>query len=170
LPVVNPDHLLDQADRLIAAPGAGARRQVDLKRAISSAYYALFHAIATAAADDLTGKGERDSGRYALAYRSIEHRSLRAICEDLQKQTLPRKYLKYQPSGGFGPDLKILSTAVEDLQERRNAADYDPLFRATTADAVSAVGTARGATRLLKSMTRSQRRAFLALVVFPARL
>ena len=48
---LNPDHLLDQAERLTTAPGSGPPRQADLRRAISTAYYAVFHAIATDAAD-----------------------------------------------------------------------------------------------------------------------
>ena len=53
--VPDPDHLLDQADRLIASTGGGTARQVDLRRAISNAYYALFHAVTAQAVDDLVG-------------------------------------------------------------------------------------------------------------------
>jgi hypothetical protein len=35
---LNPDHLFEQADKLIATPAVGAPRQVDLRRGISSAY------------------------------------------------------------------------------------------------------------------------------------
>ena len=49
--VLNPDHFFEQADTLMAPP-AGAPRQVDLRRAISNAYYGVFHAILAAAADE----------------------------------------------------------------------------------------------------------------------
>lgn len=75
--VLNPDHLLEQADRLLAPPGGGAPRQVDLRRAISNAYYSLFHAVLTDAADDFVGSTHRQSPRYALVYRSVDHKSLR---------------------------------------------------------------------------------------------
>ena len=42
MPIPNPEHLLDQAERL-AATGTGAPRQTNLRRAISAAYYAVFH-------------------------------------------------------------------------------------------------------------------------------
>ena len=106
--VLNPDHLLDQADRLITPPGGGAPRQADLRRAISNAYYAVFHAVVTQAADDFVGKSHRASPRYALVYRSVDHQSLRKLCKDVKKTTLPAKYSEYSPRGGFGPDLIAL--------------------------------------------------------------
>jgi hypothetical protein len=48
--ILNPEHLLEQAERLIEPPPAGPPRQVDIRRAISSAYYAVFHATLAAAA------------------------------------------------------------------------------------------------------------------------
>jgi ATP phosphoribosyltransferase regulatory subunit HisZ len=169
MPVLNPDHLLEQADQLIAPAGAGAPRQADLRRAISAAYYSVFHAVATEAADSFAGKTQRQSPRYALVYRSIEHRSLRGICEDVIKATLPARYVRHEPSGGFGPDIIELATAVIDLQEKRHAADYDPLFRASTAEAIVAVQTGRNALSRLRHANPTRRRAFLSLVVFSPR-
>jgi hypothetical protein len=96
MPVLNPDHLLDQADRLTTPPVGGAPRQADLRRAISTAYYALFHAVLTEAADDLMGSTQRQSARYALVYRSIDHRAIRDRCNDLKKPQPPAKYTKYR--------------------------------------------------------------------------
>jgi hypothetical protein len=169
MPVLNPDHLLEQADRLIAPVGGGAPRQADLRRAISTAYYGVFHAIATEAADSFAGRTQRQSPRYALVYRSIGHRSLRGTCEDVIKTILPAKYVHYQPSGGFGLDIVALATAVIDLQEKRHAADYDPLFRARAAEAILAVETGRAGLSRLRNANPTRRRAFLSLVVFSPR-
>lgn len=170
MPVLNPDHLLDQADRLTAPPGGGgAPRQADLRRAISSAYYGIFHAVLTEAADGFVGRTKRDTPRYALVYRSVDHRLLRTICEDLKKTTLPPKYLKYVPRGGFGPDLVALANAVVELQEKRHTADYDPLFRVRMSDAVLAVATARTALSRFRNANPMPRKAFLSLVVFSPR-
>src|SRR5215216_7618181 len=42
--ILNPEHLFDQAEKLILSPPAGRPRQVDIRRAISAAYYGVFHA------------------------------------------------------------------------------------------------------------------------------
>ena len=167
--VLNPDHLLDQANRLAAAPAVGAPRQADLRRAVSSTYYAVFHAVVTEAADDFVGATKRHTPRYALLYRSIDHRSLRTICEDIVKDKLPKKYNKYEPKGGFGPDIDALANAVTELQEKRHVADYDPHYRARRSDVILAVATGRTALVRFRSATRTRRKAFLSLVVFSPR-
>ena len=167
--VINPDHLLEQADRLIAPPAGGAPRQADLRRAISNAYYGVFHAIVTEATDNFIGRTHRQTARYALVYRSVDHRSLRALCEAISKATPPAKYSRYVPAGGFSPDLKAVGTALVDLQEKRHLADYDPLFRTTTSDAILAVATGRSALVRFGAANRAHRSAFLSLVVITSR-
>jgi hypothetical protein len=167
--VLNPDHLLDQAERLTAPAGVGAPRQADLRRAISAAYYGVFHAVATEAADEFVGRTQRDSSRYALVYRSVGHRRLREVCDDVVKSTAPSKYLKYLPRDGLGPDLVAVAAAIGELQERRHSADYDSLFRAKTSDADLAVATARNALSHFRNASRGPRRVFVSLVLFPPR-
>lgn len=182
MPVVNPDHLLDQADRLVGPPAGGAPRQADLRRAISNAYYAVFHAVVTEAADQLAGRTQRHSPRYALVYRSVDHGRLRAVCNGIKelqnwkkkakgqnKVKSPPKLASYEPKGGFGPNLSALADAVGDLQEKRNLADYDPLFRVNMSDAALAVATARTAIARFKNANAAKRKAFVSLLVFPPR-
>src|ERR1700691_675527 len=88
LAILNPEHLLEQANRLIAPPPAGPPRQVDVRRAISAAYYAVFHATLAAAADQLVGVTKRASSGYTLVYRSIDHKELR----ELFSRWRPRTY------------------------------------------------------------------------------
>jgi hypothetical protein len=83
--ILNPDHLFEQADKLISPPPAGPPRQVDLRRAISSSYYGLFHACLVAAADEFVGVTQRATSRYALVYRSIDHKTLREVCNEAKK-------------------------------------------------------------------------------------
>jgi hypothetical protein len=167
--VLNPDHLFEQADRLISPRAGGARRQTDLRRAISDVYYAVFHAIVTAAADDFVGRTHRATIRYALLYRSIEHRDLRRLCGDIVKDPLPKRYSSVAPRDGFDPDLIAFATAFVDLQEKRYLADYDPLYTVRTVDALQVAATGRSALSRFKGVNRASRKAFLALVVFPPR-
>lgn len=169
MPVLNPEHLLDQADRLIAPPGPGAPKQADLRRAISTTYYALFHAVLTAAADDFVGRTKQQTPRYALVYRSVSHKALRELCEDIPKNKLPAKYTAHEPPGGFGADLIAVATALSDLQEKRYLADYDPLYRVRRSDAELALDTARSALERFRRASAQKRKAFLSLVVFSPR-
>ena len=128
--ILNPDHLLDQADKLISGQAAGVPRQADLRRAISAAYYAVFHFTLTALADLFVGNTKRSTSRYALVYRSVDHARLRRLCDDMRRPSLPDKYKPYVPPAGIGSHLRAFAPAVIQLQQKRHRADYDTLFRA----------------------------------------
>lgn len=167
--ILNPEHLFEQADRLSTAPAAGQPRQVNLRRVISAAYYGVFHFTLAAAADDSVGVTKRSSSQYALAYRSIDHRRLRDLCNDVRKSTPPAKYIPHLPTNGLGANITAFAAAAVDLQEKRHAADYDPLIRVSLSDALLAIGTARAAVRRFRRANAARRQAFLALLLFPPR-
>lgn len=162
---MNPDHLLDQAARLLIPARPGFRRQADLKRAISAAYYAVFHSVLRAVADEFVGAKQRRSARYALVYRSIDHRTLREVAVEAGKKRASQRYAPYVPEGGFGPELGLFSDAVSELRDKRHAADYDPLAKFTPSDAEKAVETARDAIRLLREAGEEQRKMYLSLLL-----
>jgi hypothetical protein len=166
--VLNPDHLFEQADKLIAIQ-VGPPRQVDIRRAISVAYYATFHATITAAADQFIGVTNRDTSRYGLVYRSVSHAWLRDFCKDVQKPTLSNKFKPHAPSNGFGPSITAFAAAVVELQEKRHAADYDVMIRMNKSDAVLAISTAKAALRRFDKASKAIRLAYLTLLLFPPR-
>jgi uncharacterized protein (UPF0332 family) len=166
---LNPDHLLEQAERLVARPAGGQPRQADIRRAISTAYYAVFHAALTAVADEFIGATRRGTPAYGLAYRSIDHRWLRDLCEDVKKPTPPAKYTPYLPAKGIGPNVIAFATELVALQEKRHAADYDAVLRFRRADAEAAIKSARAALRRLEKAPSEKRNAFLTLLAFPPR-
>jgi hypothetical protein len=168
MPPPNPDHRLDQADQLLSS-SAGAPRKTDLRRAISNAYYAVFHTILQKAADTYAGASNRQSELYALVYRSIDHRSISDICSEVIKQNLKPKYAKYVPPGGFGPNIHSFATAFPDLQQKRHLADYDPLYDVRTSDVVAVVALARAAISNMESANTLKRKSFIALILFPVR-
>lgn len=109
--ILNPEHLFEQAERLIARPSAGAPRQVDLRRAISGAYYGVFHGALAGAADEFVGAVRRSTREYALVYRSVAHRCLRELCSEAKKAKLSAKYAVYAPNG-FGSDIQAFAAAA----------------------------------------------------------
>jgi hypothetical protein len=167
LAILNPEHLLEQANRLIAPPPAGPPRQVDLRRAISAAYYAVFHATLAAAADHYVGAANRATSQYTLAYRSVDHRELRELCSRVSAPS--GRLTQYVPAGGFDVDIRAYAQALLELQEKRLDADYNPSIRVRSSDARLAIGTARDALRRFQATHSSSREAFLGLLLFKVR-
>src|SRR6266702_6792920 len=157
--VLNPDHLFEQATKLIAIQ-VGPPRQVDIRRAISASYYAMFHATITAAVDQFIGVTNRDASRYGLVYRSVSHAWLRDLCKEVQKPTLSNKFKPHAPSNGFGPNITAFAAAVVELQEKRHAADYDVMIRMNKSDAILAISAAKAALRRFNKESRARRVAY----------
>jgi uncharacterized protein (UPF0332 family) len=160
MPVLNPDHLIEQANRLIHREGGGAPRQADLRRAVSSAYYSLFHEILIKATDDFLGGRLRTTPRYEATYRKVSHSRIRKVCDEIAKSNFPRNKLI------FGKQLTTVAGTFINLQEKRHSADYAPLFKITLSDAKAAVASASEAVALFRSVANDRRRIFSALVLF----
>jgi hypothetical protein len=167
--ILSPEDLIAQAAKLIRPPPKGPPLQVDLRRAISAAYYGVFHATLTAVADTFIGRVHRGSPRYTLAYRFVEHGRLKTFCEVARRSPLPPKYQPYGPQGGFNADIQGFASAAAALQDNRHEADYDPRRRFRTSDALLAVNTARAALTHWNAAPAEQRTAFIILLVFPPR-
>jgi len=97
------------SERMLAE-GIGSDKQADIRRAISTAYYAVFHRLCELCADALVGKSHSPDA-YTSIYRSLDHGSA--------LQTL--KQIK--PRSDIPP--RIISNFAE-LQDARHWADYDP--------------------------------------------
>jgi uncharacterized protein (UPF0332 family) len=169
LALINPEHLFVQADAFLLQIDRGSLRQADLRRAFSNAYYGVFHAILTAAADEVVGRRVRGSPLWTLAYRSISHQRLRILCEQIDKNNLKQKIKSCEPTGGFDLHTQTIARAVVELQDRRHAADYDPSQSFLQTDARAALQTARSAVNRLAHLKADQRRAFLYLLLFEPR-
>lgn len=148
--------LLGTAHRLAAAQ-VGRPRQSDLKRAISTAYYALFHALAKECADRLAGNGRnRPDKAWRQTYRALNHGDAKKACAQLR--TL-----------GFPAELIRVGDAFRDLQEARHQADYDPTHRVSRTDALAAIASAEDGLAKLRSASTKYRVAFAVLLLLRAR-
>jgi uncharacterized protein (UPF0332 family) len=163
---VHPDSalLFEQADALYNDP----KGETDLRRAISAAYYALFHYTLKAAADLICGVADRGTPRYNLVYRSIDHGSFKNLHEQIKTKQLNDKIRPYAPAGGFGLAADFIRAAV-NVQEERNWADYDPMKLFTNARARQAISDARNAIKFFEDATAEQRAACLMLLLFKPR-
>ena len=132
-------------------------RQADLRRAISTAYYALFHALAKDAADMLVGVGpNRPDKAWTQAYRSLQHGDAKAACEAVRNLNFPNT-------------IKSCADAFVALQQKRHEADYDPDIRVLRANALDSIQLAEDAIRHLKSWSRRDRRAFAVQILMKKR-
>ena len=167
--IPNPDHFFDQASRLVVPLSSGPPRQVDLRRAISAAYYGVFHFTLAALADEFAGVSQRTNPRYALVYRSVDHRTLKDVCAEALKQTPSQRYGHYAPADGFGADIQSFAASVIELQEKRHRADYNPASRFRISDANLAIFTARSAVHDFVQAAAERQRTFLTLLLCPPR-
>jgi hypothetical protein len=131
-------------------------RETDLRRAMSAAYYAVFHAVASAAADSVVPADKRATEQYARVYRSINHGTLRKLCDRVRGK-----------NSGFGNDIREFAAAVADLQEKRHSADYDPLFTAIRLDTRLTIHAARSTISQFENASAEERARFLSLLLFP---
>lgn len=119
-----------------ARASLGGRRRIRLvflRRAVSDAYYALFHALAILCADNLVGVTKRDSQAWRRVYRGIDH--ARA------KDEFNRGDIRLMHQG-----IARIAAAFVQLQEARHAADYDPVTTLSRrSDAEAFVGIAETA-------------------------
>ena len=92
---MNPDDLIRIA-RYLASTGtgvnAGRPSQADLRRAVSTTYYALFHALAQHCANTLIGATPRTgaNGRGAKL-RALDHRHAKNQCNRTEITLFPQE-------------------------------------------------------------------------------
>ncbi len=138
------DDLLDVARSLaglpLVPPSVPADRQgpsqAALRRAISTAYYAIFHLLISEA----TRNWEREELRPELA-RLFDHGRMRTASNELQTQMarqLPRAAKGTAEHALFDGLLLVASTFL-DAQQARNQADYNTARTWTQSDALDQV-------------------------------
>jgi uncharacterized protein (UPF0332 family) len=136
-----PDDLLEQAyhlaNRELVSP-----TQASLRRAISTAYYALFHLLI----DEAVSKWAVERHRSILA-RTFDHSRMKVICEDVLK--------KARSGGEVPPELIVVARSFVELQHQRHTADYDNSKRKSRKDAIDVLAFATDAFSAWKAI-RSQ--------------
>jgi len=167
---MEPDDLLDHAERLLKS-GRGKPRQVELRRAVSAAYYSLFHRFLKSAADDLIGgnAAARRSSAYRLLYRGFEHSKMRQVSIDAGKVELPAKLKEASGLAAFSDEIQVAARAFVELQQRRHSADYDPQVRLTKSDARVAIEFAKHGGGMFDLANAGQKRTFLLCLLMPQR-
>ncbi len=106
---MQPPELMEAA-RVLAESGPGDATQARLRRAVSTAYYAVFHCLAATAADLFIG--QQRTPAWHRVYRAVEHGRARSACREAQ--TTP----------SYSEEIRYFAKRSVALQKARQQADY----------------------------------------------
>ena len=150
-------HLIEAANLLAGLTGGpvprGRPRQAMLKRAISTAYYAMFHALCQTNANALIGvsPGPPYPMAWTRAYRALDH--------NFARERMVRHRSRVPAA------VQTFALSFSDLQQQRHRADYDPESRFARSEVVNLIGRAETAIQGLLATNVAERRALAAIVL-----
>ena len=144
--------LLDTADYLLERRSGPANLlKVLRRRAISSAYYAVFQAVCFVVVDETVGWSS-EAALLDPMFRTPDHRQV-----------------KHKLSNSDAIAIKRLGIMLTELQDRRHDADYaPPRYNSTHPEALALLQQARDAVSSIEEFDAEQRRALaVALLAKP---
>jgi hypothetical protein len=131
--------LLQQAQDL-AQVDPRRPKQANLRRAVSSAYYGLFHYLVAKASQAVVGTAPERLGFRQATARAFEHGTMKAACKAFESGTWPAALKTPMSSVGSVPvPLQQICLTFKDLQDQRHSADYDLAQRFTRTDVLATV-------------------------------
>lgn len=131
--------LLRQALRL-AKLDPRRPRQVNLRRAISSAYYALFHFLVDKSCRVILGSQHRQKPYRHVLGRAFTHNGIKNSCKSFAGGTLKSSITKGLPKSFSIPsEIRDIARTFVELQYKRELADYDLTERFSRSDVLGLV-------------------------------
>ena len=127
------EDLLEQAKHL-ANRETKRPRQASLRRAVSTAYYTLFHLLTNSAV-----KNWKNAAQRAALARAFDHRKMKDACG----KTAGAAYPNAVPA--TVTHLRTVATAFPQLQQHRHSADYDNSKKWSRTEVLSHIDTATAA-------------------------
>jgi uncharacterized protein (UPF0332 family) len=142
-----PKDLLAQADHLMKLSPMRPK-QVNLRRAVSASYYAVFHALCWSNANILAGTGAaRPQRAWLQTYRAVDHGQAKSRCKETSTKDFPEP-------------IQAFANSFVTLQEHRHRADYSPDQHFTKQEVLAIIGLARSAVAAIGLARSKDRRAF----------
>lgn len=177
---IEPDKLLDAADRLAPAqPGRGRPPYTAHRRAVSTAYYAVFHAIGARVAELVFPTA--DTLFRQRVRRWIGHGDIRTVARWISalqgtgsyKPPPPHIRALVTPSGArphIDADTVAIADGFLELHEKREQADYDHEAVFARADTLGHLALARKVVALVEAAQSDQVKRFLGLIAMQAQI
>ena len=130
---MNPARLISIATQLALSSDDTPERQDDLRRAISTAYYAMFHTLANSNANALVGTAtnDNDTAAWNRTYRALEHGTARS------------RFRNTDHMASFPNEVREFADTFNDLQSERHTADYNPSPTFTVSGALRTIDQAK---------------------------
>ena len=159
---MNPDDLIRIARQLAtgaAGGGIGRPRQAELRRAVSTAYYALFHALANCCADMVVGStpANRSQAAWNQTYRALEHGLARNQCSN--RSMMSR----------FPAEIEGFGDKFVEMQQQRHFADYDPEAAFERSEVIDLIDHTASVIVDFNGVPARHKRAFAVYVLFRTR-
>ena len=137
-------------------PGAGRPLQAELKRAVSTTYYALFLHLCAAVASLLVGNPQSDRERrvfWQRMYRVLEHGATKNKCGR-------RTAISNFPEG-----IRNFANLLVRAQSERHNADYDPFSKYTRRQALDLIAEAYAIIEAFDATPRNARLDFVTYLL-----
>ena len=144
--------LIAAARDLVNSASRGRPREANLRRAVSTAYYALFHCLASCCADTIAG-ADRHHPAWRQTYRALDHGTVRNRCRRTDYVTK------------FPAEIQHFAAAFDDMQRERHKADYDPSAQFSKMAVIQDINETMEAITEFGRASRRDRRAFAIYVM-----
>ena len=155
---LNWEHSIEAA-RLLAGSSAsssalGRPIQAMMRRALSTAYYAMFHALCQSNADTLVGSSPAgpNIALWLDTCRTLEHRGAK---NRLASYVTERQKLA----------IRDFAQTFGSMKEQRISADYDPIARFVRSQVMAVIDRAEDATRAFVSVPAQTRRTLVVYLL-----
>jgi len=129
-------------------------------RAISAAYYAIFHELCETVATSFVGGpgAARSTKAWKQAYRALDHYDAKKRCNQVSAG-----------NGSFPAGIKNFAREFSMLQDQRHSADYDPMYRIDIGATEAEIIRAEKAIDDFRNCSPKDRGAFAVWIVFKMR-
>ena len=162
---MTPHNFIATARELSRADRRGRPRETNLRRAISTAYYAQFHCLAVCCADMLVGGpgSNRSRPAWRQVYRALQHGIVRNRCNN--RNAISR----------FPSQIQDFAKHFIYMQKKRHSADYDPyamrnpITSFLKSDVVQDILVTEGIINRFNQTPARDRRAFAVYVLLDVR-
>lgn len=151
--------LIKTANDLVLASGRSKPRQANLRRAVSTIYYAMFHCMCHNCANVVIGRSKNHGkAAWRQVYRAVQHTFAKGACDATngkQKLILQR----------FPAEIQDFANHFYSMQIKRHKADYDPYEKITKSSVITDIALTESVIESFERAPDHDRRAFAALVL-----